>query len=99
MEKRTVKSIYAVILVCAICLSAIIITLSYVLKAEKEEPTEWVLASYGDNVALYNQNEIVEVYGSISLENLPVADRERIKRGIVFDSKSEAELAVEDYDG
>ena len=99
MEKRTVRSIYIVILVCAICLSAIIITFSFSIKIEKEEPNEWVLASYGDNVALYNQNEVVEVYGSISLENLPVADRERIKRGIIFDSKSEAELAVEDYDG
>ncbi len=99
MEKRTVRGIYIAILVCAVCLSAIIITISYVLKTEKQEPTEWVLASYGDNVALYNENEVVEVYGSISLENLPVADRERIKKGIVFPSKSEAELAVEDYDG
>ncbi len=99
MERKTIRAIYIAILVCAVCLAAVIITISYGVKTEKQEPTEWVLASYGDNVALYNENEVVEVYGSISLENLPIADRERIKKGIVFPSKSEAELAIEDYDG
>lgn len=99
MEKRKVRTIYAVILICSICIGALIISLSYILKSAAQPETRWVLSSYGNNVALYNENEVVEVYGSISIENLPVGDRERLKRGIVFRSREEARTAVEDYDG
>lgn len=92
--------IYAV---CAICISLsvaiIIIALSFALKTKKEEPTQWVLLSYGNNVALYNGDRIIEVYGSIMLDTLPEEDRRLLDNGIAFMTKEEAVSAIEDYDG
>ena len=99
LEKNQKKGIYIAAIICAISIAAIIITLSYVFKTSAEQPTKWVLSSYGNNVALYNKDGVVEVYGTITLDNLPVADRKRIENGIVFKSKEEALSAIEDYDG
>jgi hypothetical protein len=58
-----------------------------------------VLHSYGNNVALYNGEKIVEVYGSIMLDTLPEEDRRLLDNGIVFTTKKEALSAIEDFDG
>lgn len=94
------KKIYAI---CAISISisiaVIIIALSYAAKTKKQEPTQWVLHSYGNNVALYNGENIIEIYGSIMLDTLPEEDRRQLDNGIAFLTREEAVSAIEDYDG
>ena len=97
VSKKTILGIS--IITVAICLAVIIITISYALKTKTEEPLPWVLHSYGNNVALYNGEKIIEVYGSIMLDTLPPEDRRLLDNGIIFTTKAEAVLAIEDYDG
>ena len=97
VNKKTVIAILAVSL--SVSFAVIIIALSYAAKTKKEEPVKWVLHSYGNNVALYNGEKIIEVYGSIMLDTLPEDDRRQLDNGIAFTTKEEAISAIEDYDG
>jgi len=99
MEKRNRIIIIVAIITLAIALSVIIATISMVVKSQSKEPEQWVLHSYGNNVALYNGDRIIEVYGSIVLDTLPEEDKRLLDNGIAFESKEEAVNAIEDYDG
>lgn len=83
----------------SICAIIILITIGYALKLKSKNPLPWVLHSYGNNVALYNGDKIVEVYGSIMLDTLPEEDKRLLDNGIIFSTKQEAVSAIEDYDG
>ena len=94
------KKKYAVVaIILSVFLAALIITLSLVIKGNKQEPEDWVLHSYGNNVALYRGEDIIEVYGSIMLDTLPEEDKRLLDNGIVFGTREEAVNAIEDYDG
>ena len=97
VSKKTVLGVCAITI--SISIAVIIIALSFVAKAQREEPVKWVLHSYGNNVALYNGEKIVEVYGSIMLDTLPEEDKRLLDNGIVFGTREEAVNAIEDYDG
>lgn len=99
MEKRKSLKIYTTAIIISVFLGIIIITLGFVISNKKENPVSWVLHSYGNNVALYNGDDIVEVYGSIVLDTLPEEDRRQLDNGIVFSTREEAVKAIEDYDG
>lgn len=99
MDKMNLKKFGIIAASIAISLAAIIITLSFVGKSQKDDPENWVLHSYGNNVALYNGEEIVEVYGSIMLDTLPEDDKRQLDNGISFQTREEAVSAIEDYDG
>ncbi|MBE6750079.1 MAG: hypothetical protein E7560_02830 [Ruminococcaceae bacterium] len=99
MERVNLKKLGILAILVTVCLCAIIITLSYVFKAATPEEEVWVLHSYGNNVALYNGEDVVEVYGTILLDTLPEADKRQLENGIAFPTKAEAVLAIEDYDG
>ena len=83
----------------SIGLSITIISLGFAFKNKKENPSKWILQSYGNNVALYNGDDIIEVFGSISLSSLPKEDKKQLDNGIVFTTRQEAVNAIEDYDG
>ena len=95
MNKRFIIALIVVLL----SVLAIIITGGFVIKNQIDEPEQWVLHSYGNNVALYKGDEIVEVYGSIALDILPEEDKRMLDNGIAFNTKEEALSAMEDYDG
>ncbi len=97
VSKKTVIGI--AIATVSICAVAIIITIGYAIKLKSQNQSPWVLHSYGNNVALYNGDKIIEVYGSIMLDTLPDEDRRLLDNGIVFSTKQEAVSAIEDYDG
>ncbi len=99
MNKRTRISLIAILISLLIALSILIATLVSLLKQNITQETKWVLHSYGNNIALYNNDEIVEVYGSVALDTLPLEDRNRLDNGIVFNTREEALTAIEDYDG
>ena len=99
MNKRLEKNISILAITISVCLAAIIISIGFVIKQKNKEPQPWVLHSYGNNVALYNGDQIIEVYGSIALNTLPGEDKRQLDNGIVFKTKEEAVSAIEDYDG
>ena len=83
----------------AISIASIIFTLGFIIDDKTKNPEAWVLHSYGNNVALYNGDKIVEVYGSIVLDTLPLDDKRQLDNGIAFPTREEAVNAIEDYDG
>ncbi len=99
MDKKKERFLSIIMLVITFALSAIIITGSLVAESQVAEEENWVLRSYGNNVALYNGEELTEVFGAISLDTLPNSDKKLLDNGIVFQTKQEALSAIEDYDG
>ena len=99
MEKTNQRKLIVILLIITLSLTAIIIASGFAIRDKVDEPELWVLHSYGNNVALYNGENIIEVYGSIALDTLPKSDREMLDNGIAFHSKEEARSAIEDYDG
>ncbi|MBR6510352.1 MAG: BofC C-terminal domain-containing protein [Clostridia bacterium] len=99
MEKPNNLKTYLVIIMVAVSITAIIVTIGFVVSSRKENPASWVLHSYGNNVALYNGDQIIEVYGSIMLDTLPTSDKKQLDNGIAFSTREEAVSAIEDYDG
>lgn len=99
MEKFT-KTVTAISVVSfAVAIALILVTLGLTIKYRKETQEPWVLHSYGNSVALYNGDEIVEVYGTIVLDTLPEEDKRMLDNGLSFLTKEEAVSAIEDYDG
>ncbi len=99
MDKKRERFLSITMIVITLALSAIIITGSIVAKSQVKDPENWILRSYGNNVALYNGEEVVEVFGAISLDTLPDSDKRLLDNGIIFQTKQEALTAIEDYDG
>lgn len=99
MDKKTERILSIIMIVVTVSLAIIIITGSFVAKNQLKEKDNWVLYTYGNNVALYNGKELIEVFGSISLDTLPEGDKRQLDNGIIFQTKEEALLAIEDYDG
>ena len=99
MQKINQRILQISILVIAVSIALIIITCGFAAKEQKVEESPWILQSYGNNVALYNGDQIVEVYGSIVLDTLPEEDKRLLDSGISFLTKDEAVMAIEDYDG
>ena len=92
-------SIIVIAITLSVSISAIIVAIGFALKDKAKEPEKWILHSYGNNVALYNGDRIVEVYGSIVLNTLPSDDKKQLDNGIAFSTREEAVNAIEDYDG
>ncbi len=99
MNKKTRIALIAILVSLFIALGIMITTLVSLFKRDEQPQTRWVLHSYGNNIALYNNDEIIEVYGSVTLDTLPLKDRERLQNGIIFKTREEALSAIEDYDG
>ncbi len=87
------------ILVISIAISLILVTLGFAFGEHQPKSKMWILQSYGNNVALYNGDEVIEVYGAIMLDTLPEEDKRQLDNGISFLTKEEARSAIEDYDG
>ncbi|MBR7133011.1 MAG: hypothetical protein IKD04_05710 [Clostridia bacterium] len=99
MEKSLQRKICIAALAITVSLAGIIIACGFVARDQKNSHEKWVLLSYGNNVALYNGNEIIEVYGNIVLDTLPAEDKRLLDNGIVFQTRDEAVSAIEDFDG
>ena len=82
-----------------VAIALILATLGIVFGERKPNQEPWVLQSYGNNVALFNGEKIIEVYGAIMLDTLPEEDKRLLDNGISFQTKQEAVRAIEDYDG
>ena len=99
MESSNEKIIYITILIVSISISIILITLGFAFTKHDIQEEPWILQSYGNNVALYNGEKVIEVYGAIVLDTLPDEDKRLLDNGIAFLTREEAVMAIEDYDG
>ena len=87
------------VLTFAVAIALILVTLGFAFSNNPVKSKPWVIQSYGNNVALFNGEEIIEVYGTIMVDTLPEEDKRMLKQGISFLTKEEAVTAIEDYDG
>ena len=99
MGKINNRILIITILVASIAVSLILITLGFAVGERNVKDEPWVLQSYGNNIALYNGKNVIEVYGSIMLDTLPEEDKRQLDNGILFLTKEEARTAIEDFDG
>ena len=99
MEKSNQKIVYLSILTVAVALALVIVTCGFAFGERKINEEQWILQSYGNNVALYNGEDVIEVYGAIVLDTLPEEDKRLLDNGISFLTREEAVMAIEDYDG
>ena len=99
LQKVINRKTFALGIILGLFLIAIITASALSVKCKQENPESWVLQSYENTVVLLNNGEIVEVFSNISLDTLPKEDLKHLENGIVFLTKEEAMLAVEDYDG
>lgn len=58
----------------------------------------YILKSYKNTVALYNGEEIIEVYDNIILNTLPLEDIRNFNIGIPVSTPAAAELYLEDFE-
>ncbi len=82
-----------------ILLIVTIIICSFSLKNNIQKNDNWIVRTYDDTVVLLNNGEVIEVFSNIALDTLPEEDKLHLEKGIPFQSKNEAMLALEDYDG
>ncbi len=87
-----------------VLITSLILSLSLILifkQKEKDVQTAeiYTLKSYRNCVALYKDEEIIEIYDNIVLNNLPPNDKVILENGIEFNSISEVDIVLQDYDG
>ncbi len=99
MEKSSSRILIITIIVVSVAISLILVTFGYAVGERSLKSEPWVLHSYGNNVALYKGDNVIEVYGSIMLDTLPEEDKKQLDNGISFLTKEEARTAIEDFDG
>ncbi len=85
-------------------ITALILSLSFINIFKHKENTKqtystYVLKSYRNCVALYKNEEIIEIYDNIVLNNLPENDKTDLENGIEFECISDVDTAIQDYDG
>ena len=93
------RNICIIAVVLSLCISVLIVTASFAVKAGKEADKDCYLGLYENNVALYLEGRVYEVYPDIIVDNLPKQDIDQLKKGIAFSTAEEAQNAIEDYDG
>ncbi len=100
-----------IILICTVIITVITCSALFSVRAMPTSPEVntnsssnpqnlgFVLAAYGNNAALYDGNEIIEVYDSILISALPPADRTLLEQGIEISSFEQLTTLLEDFDG
>ena len=87
MENKMRRNI---LIAAAVLTAAAVIILTVIgLAAENRdyEPASWVLKAYGNSVALYNDGKISDVFGEISLNELPEEDADFAERNRISDQR------------
>ncbi len=99
MENSNKRILVICILTISVAISLVLVTLGLSFQSNQKNEKPWVLQVYGNNVALLNGDEIIEVYGTIMVDTLPDEDKRMLQSGLFFLTKEEAVTAIEDYDG
>lgn len=94
--KKESKIIAGIIFATAV-ITALLITLGIVYSPVKNKREIWQLKAVENNIALYRNEELIEIFDDIYVDVLPKADREELENGIAFETRSDAVKATEDY--
>ncbi len=90
-------------LLCSFLISTVVAVFLLILTGLKftndTVESSYKLKAYKNTVALYKNNEMVEVYEDVVLSNLPEGDRISLGEGIEFKNMQQVRLALQDYDG
>ena len=80
-----------------VCIFALVL---HIFKGSNKNPTDTVytLKSYRNTVALYQNENLIEIFDSVVLNTLPQKDVQNFNNGIVFDTKEQAEIFLEDFE-
>ena len=92
------KIAYITIAITLMLLMTVINVLFFRTNTEETSAAIYTLKSYRNCLALYENEEILEIYNDVVLYNLPPTDREVLSKGITFNSKEEAQIALQDFD-
>lgn len=94
--KNESKIIAAIIFATAVIVT-VLITIGIMFRPVSQNRQIWQLKTLDNNIALYNNDELVEIFDDILVDVLPDADRKELENGIAFDTQSDAISAIEDY--
>lgn len=89
------------IVIGTLCMTVFVIIASVisVFADNKKEENDLILKEYNGSVALFQNDEIKEIYDEIVISVLPDSDKEILKSGIVIESEEQLASIIEDYDG
>ena len=85
----------------AIIIAFSIVIMIYLLNNTKtsDTNTDYTLKSYKNTVALYNNEQILEIYSDIVLNTLPQKDIQNFNKGIPVKTPAAAQAYLENFDG
>lgn len=90
------------ILIITISVSVLTLFLSCYSALAKEKNKnynpEYRLMAYENTIALYKNEELIEIYDEIVLNSLPIYDREAFKKGIIISDISTIDEILQDYE-
>lgn len=92
------KITYITIAITLMFLTAVISIIFFKINSAKNSAAIYTLKSYRNCLALYENEEILEIYNDVVFYNLPPNDREVLSKGITFNSIEEAQIAIQDFD-
>lgn len=93
-------TVIATVILCAVLLT-VSTSAGATADAVSSSPEElnFTLLAYGGAVALFDDEELLEVYDDIVLNALPPADRTALEEGIAIKSFEQLSALLEDFDG
>lgn len=86
-----------IVIVFTLIITSLILLIAY--RNNDTQNYSYYLREYNGTVALFKNEELVEVYGGVVTDNLPFNDYKRFADGIEVSGIDEAEIIMEDYDG
>ena len=85
------------VIVITLIITSLILLIAY--RNNNTQKNKYFLREYNGTVALFKDEELVEVYDGVVTENLPFNDYKRFADGIKVSGIDEAQIIMEDYDG
>lgn len=92
------QRISAAVMIAIVLLFCVILCIKNI-KNRNSEKELYMLTVINGEAVLYKGTEFIAEYEGVNIDNLPAADRTALENGILFETRSQAERAVEDYDG
>lgn len=75
------------------------VLLWYIILTDTKKENKYILKTYEDNIALFKNGKVEEIYDTVTIWELPDKDINLLNEGIKLKSKEQALQYVEDYDG
>ncbi len=91
--KYTVFSVFCLLIIL------LLIFLFYLQSKNNITHETYILKSVNNVVGLYKNEELINVYENISINTLPLTDKDNLLSGIKLNSLDEVTAIIEDLDG